>query len=558
MQFDLHGNGRSLTKGVFIFCSYISRDKKYFYTGTENYNGLWQTTTESLDKGNPVWNKIDSSKGINLHNILTITEDSLGRIWMGHRKRGVAIYDPVTNTAKTWLIENKETAFGGFSSLTDKYGTVWIGSDKQGLWYYNEYSKEASPANCKNLNHPLLNSGNAITALTIYQDWLVISAYDKMLLLNLDSFHYRKKIILRYLNPQEANFSSFTEQNTLITARKDSTIWFSTSDMLYQWDIKNWLGLNKYKVDVNAFIKAGNKERKLTQNNPVFFEPGFNSFDIHVQYLSPDNMPRYTRAALIREGDSVLMPSPSLQSVFNIKNIGSGQYQFILEIFEADGTTTQYIYPITIKKFLWQQWWFWALASSLVIAVATWLFNLRRKRQLAEQKTKTKEAELLSYKSEQEKKLANLQLVTLSSQFRPHFILNALNTIGAQMDDKPETESVLSRLGESVNIIFNHAQQQKVLHSFENEWMLVKNIIHIHTLMYLKQLKVNWPPASIVESVKELQLPLGLLQIPVENALLHGLSNKEESPWLLTIVIEVDFDFIKVVITDNGVGRDKV
>lgn len=80
MQFDMQGNGKSLSKGVFVFCSYVSRDKKYFYAGTGNYNGLWQTATESLDNGKPGWKKIDSSKGIKLLNILTITEDSVGRI----------------------------------------------------------------------------------------------------------------------------------------------------------------------------------------------------------------------------------------------------------------------------------------------------------------------------------------------------------------------------------------------------------------------------------------------------------------------------------------------
>ena len=150
-----------------------------------------------------------------------------------------------------------------------------------------------------------------------------------------------------------------------------------------------------------------------------------------------------------------------------------------------------------------------------------------------------------------------MQLVTLSSQFRPHFILNALNTIGAQMDDKPGAESVLSRLGESVNLIFNHAQQHKILHPFENEWSLVKNVIHIHTLMYLKQLEVVWPEDNIVASVSKLLLPLGLLQIPVENALLHGLSNREDGPWVLQIQLTEDEHLVYVEIRDNGVGRKK-
>jgi hypothetical protein len=556
-RIDKTGNQIKLVQNVYGFYTYVSKDEKYFYYGTGGNNGLWQTTTTQLENRNPDWHKIDNSKGANLLNILTITEDTLGRIWCGHSKRGVIVYNPEKDTAKTWLTDKNETPFGAFSSLTDDKGTVWIGSGNNGLWYYGDYSKEPSPLNCKRINHPLLGNNKSITALTLYNNWLVISGYDKMMLLNLDSFYQKNKIIIRYLNPQEAAFTSFIEQNTLLTSKKDNTVWFSTSDMLYQWDVKQWLALPTYKVITDVFIKSNNSETSLLPGKTISFEAGFNSFDIIVHYLSPDNMPRYTSAALLREGDSILLPEPSLQHTYNIKNIGNGQYKFILEVFETDGTTSRFVYNIYIRKFLWQQWWFWAALSTLLIGAVAFFINQKRKRQLAEQKVKTKEAELLSFKSEQEKKLANLQLVTLSSQFRPHFILNALNTIGAQMDDKPEAESVLSRLGESVNLIFNHAQQQKILHPFENEWRLVTNVIHIHQLMYLKKLETNLPDIATIEHIKNLNVPLGILQIPVENALLHGLSNKESGPWNLSIAISEIESFLIITITDNGIGRKK-
>ena len=197
------------------------------------------------------------------------------------------------------------------------------------------------------------------------------------------------------------------------------------------------------------------------------------------------------------------------------------------------------------------------LLSLLVSGVLVLVQNIRRKKQVAEEKAKTKEAELNSFKSEQERKMAELRLISLSSQFRPHFILNALNTIGAQMDENPETESVLSRLGESVNLIFNHAKNQKTLHPFKNEWMLVTNIIHIHRLMYLKKLETSLPHENTIENLSQLLLPMGLLQIPVENALLHGLSNKESGPWELKIEITSVNNGIDVNITDNGIGRNK-
>jgi LytS/YehU family sensor histidine kinase len=251
------------------------------------------------------------------------------------------------------------------------------------------------------------------------------------------------------------------------------------------------------------------------------------------------------------------MKEPSLINNFTFKNLQSGHYIFYIDIFEIDGSTSHYEYKIIIKKFLWQQWWFWLAIALLCIAVVAYLLNLKKEKQLAEQAAKTKEAELQTVKAEQAKKIANLQLVTLSSQFRPHFILNALNTIGAQMDDKPEAESVLSRLGESINLIFSHAQQQKIVHPFANEWQLVENIIHIHRLMYLKQLQTDVPTNDVLKKYSDIKVPLGILQIPIENALLHGLSNKEHEPWLLAIKIQENNDYIFIEINDNGVGRKK-
>jgi LytS/YehU family sensor histidine kinase len=159
-------------------------------------------------------------------------------------------------------------------------------------------------------------------------------------------------------------------------------------------------------------------------------------------------------------------------------------------------------------------------------------------------------------RAEQEKKLSTLRIVSLSNQFRPHFILNALNTVGAELDNKPQAESVLSRLGESIDLIFSHSQQQKIFHSLSNEWKLVENVIDIHRMMYLKQLEVYLPDKNKIETYKQIMVPLGLLQVPVENSLLHGLSNREQGPWNLKIDInEIDSEII-IIITDNGVGRE--
>lgn len=493
---------------------------------------------DELDKPFINWGRIGVKDGLAPFATTTITEDKAGRLWMGHPKNGFAVYDPVSKKGKSYDLRLNETPIGFISCLTDKRGTVWMGSDDKGLWFYNDYSKPATPQNLNRVSHPLLNKVKRITAMCQYKDWLVLGCYDKICLLNLDSFYQKNKTIVRYLNPQEAAFSSFTEQNTMLVSKTDSTLWFSTSDMLYQWDIDSWLKLPQYKVAVNTFLVSDSTRMKMEESDRLRLQAGTNSFDIVFEYLSPDCLPRYTRTAMVKKGDSIVYDNPALSSKFSYKNLSAGTYTFHLEVFEQDGTTSQYQYDIVIQKHLWQHWWFWVVISMLAfLPLLLWLNALRKH-------------------AVQEKRMSQLNVVSLSSQFRPHFILNALNTIGADLKDKPVSEMVISRLGESINLIFNYARKNRITHVLADEWKLVQNVIEIHKAMYLPSLQLDLPGSEILEEAKDFQLPMGILEVLVENALLHGLRNKKEGPYILTLSITNEGSNYLFSIKDNGVGRE--
>ncbi|MBK7090103.1 MAG: hypothetical protein IPH56_14720 [Chitinophagaceae bacterium] len=58
---------------------------------------------------------------------------------------------------------------------------------------------------------------------------------------------------------------------------------------------KKWLSLPVYKVAVTVLVESGNNQTVLQPGKNNEFKPGNNSFDILVRYLSPDNMPRYSK-----------------------------------------------------------------------------------------------------------------------------------------------------------------------------------------------------------------------------------------------------------------------
>ncbi|MEO7044975.1 MAG: histidine kinase [Ferruginibacter sp.] len=540
LRYDMDGRMTKLAPclptGFYLYLA--PKSQTVYYPSAGPGYPVYYCNVMELGKRFVHWKKLDTTSGILPFGMASITEDTLGRIWMGHPKKGFAVYNPKTRKGKTYQTKKNKTPIGFISSLTDKRGTVWMGSDNHGLWYYNDYHKAPTPKNIHQINHPLLNKVKRITSMAIYKGWLVMCCYNRVCLLNLDSFYQKKKVILRYLNPQEASFTSYTEQNTMLVSKVDSSLWFSTSDMLYRWDIGTWLHLPTYKVNVNTFLQYDSKRLKMSLQKQLKLSSSIHSFNISFEYLSPDGLPRYTRTALVRKGDSINYSEPGMESHFSYENLNSGSYIFYLEVFEQNGTTSLYKFSFFINRYLWQHWWFWTVVTLLFLLPFVLWFNARRRQAL------------------QEKEISQMNLVTLSNQFRPHFILNALNAIGADLKSNPEAESIISRLGESINLIFTHVQQKRVSHSLCDEWALIKNVIQILRIMYLPELQVSIKGEELLSKYKDLELPLGSLEIHVENALLHGLRNKKSPPYNLNLEIEEDDKNLYFTIKDNGIGRE--
>lgn len=541
MRYNMNGEGKKVPPqtetGYYLYLAPKGQTVYYPVFDPPTYP-VYYCKADELEKSFIHWEKLDTTSGILPFGMATMTEDTMGRIWMGHPKKGFAVYNPETHRGITYQTSKRQTPIGFISSLTDNRGTVWMGSDNHGLWYYDNYHKAPDPENIHQVSHPLLNHVKRITSMAIYKDWLVLGCYDRICLLNLDSFYQRKKIILRYLNPQEAALTGYTEQNTMLVSKTDGALWFATSDMLYRWDINTWLHLPVYKVSVNTYIKEQNDKRiKLSAQKELKLPASVHGFDLVFEYLSPDALPRFTRTALVRNGDSIHYSEPGMESRFSFMNLSGGHYTFYLEIFEQDGTTSHYEYAFFISKHLWQYWWFWTAVTLLFLLPFILWFNTIRLKAL------------------KEKEISQMNLVTLSAQFRPHFILNALNAIGADLKGNHEAESIISRLGESINLIFRHAQSQKISHSLKEEWLLVSNVIEIHRIIYLPELQVSIEGEYLLKEFEALEVPLGILEIHVENALLHGLRNKSVPPYILSVYITEDNENLYFVVADNGIGR---
>ena len=537
LLFENPNQYKKISDTIYSFYNFIS-SKNTLYSGTRAY-GLMYKSTKYLENAKIHWKFAGKKEGILLQNCLTIAEDRFGNIWTGRSGEGIAVYQPQKNKGKTWLTTNKEIPFGSMTMLKDTRNTLWMGTSKGNLVYWDgKHQDDFSVKNFKKINHPLLSDSELrITFIHQWKNWLVLGAEDRVLLFDLSSWYQSGKAIVKYLNPVEASFSNVTEQNTVFTDFRDQSLWFSTSDMLYQWDIDNWLKLPNYKVIPQLRIKNGEDFFTKKINQDLELKPTQNSFDIELLYQTKDNMPRFISGALVKKGDPFLPEKPSITNAFHFQNLSSGDYIFYALVCQQDGTFNTYEFPIEIEKFLWQKWWFWLLMSLFPLGFMFYYFQ--NKKEIEKRK----------------KEIMQLNVNTLSNQFRPHFMLNALNSLGTEMDDKPHAEKVISRIGENINLMYDYSQNKKFYTSFQNEWKLVENTIEIQKIIFIKELEVQINHQELIPI--DYKIPMGIVQVCVENALLHGIRHRKKAPYLLTINFSNSETHYCIDIIDKGVGRKK-
>lgn len=552
MDENRHFRSIAIPNLAYFFFGFNS-SKGQVYLGSSG-QGLWKTDSSSFLSGQAKWTKIDSDQNKKLTNILTITEDTLGRIWFAHPKTGFGVYDTQKGTTQYLLKNSGDIAFGAMAGIRDSCGTIWFGTQPGGIAYYNAYQPSVKASDIQWLHHPLFDKVPRVTALTLHRNHLMIAAYDKILALNLDSF-YAGKVNLKYLSAQESNLSSYTEQNTMLTA-KDGSIWYATHDNLYRWDFDAWLQLPKNRIRLYTTLTTAKKCDTLHSHRNLFLTPLQNNFSLKLNYSTPDLLPRYLRTALKFENDSLYWSRTSTHTEFAFTNLTPGDYKFYVQIMEYDGTLTELIYPITINDFWYKQWWIWLIISSVILLTILYIFWQHTQKKLALsalQLTKANQsAEIERIQNLKSREMSRLKLQSIANKIRPHFILNALNTIGAALPAKSKSETLLARLSKSLNYLFEQSKNDKNTHDLKQEWEQCLTTIDMNRIMYLPNLQVdiNLP----LDSSYQIVVPIGLLQIPVENALLHGLRNKLEPPHQLAVKHHFTKSELYIEILDNGIG----
>lgn len=268
--------------------------------------------------------------------------------------------------------------------------------------------------------------------------------------------------------------------------------------------------------------------------------------DIELNYSLLSFNPGHTATLYYSINEEDWKATPANSRTLKLESLSPDNYTIQFKLGE---TLLPQTIQFTIKKPLWQQWWFWTTVFLVCLLTAfiyyRWKLGIQRK-----------ENEQAVEKIELEKNLRQSMLTSIKSQMNPHFFYNALNTIQSFIftDDKRSASSYLAKFSKLTRMILEMSEKDTV--------SLTEEVDALILYLELEKARFNEDDFSfsiVVDSSLDLdivKIPSMIVQPYVENAIKHGLLHKKGKK-KLTVDFYIDANNLCISVDDNGIGRKK-
>ena len=217
-------------------------------------------------------------------------------------------------------------------------------------------------------------------------------------------------------------------------------------------------------------------------------------------------------------------------------NLSSGDYTFMIRAVNANGirSKTEKI-DFTILPLFLNTWWFYSLSLACILLIVILI-----SRQLIRQ-------------SMQKNRMTQLELTALRSQMNPHFTFNSINSIQHFLAKNTPQEAIdfTSKFSRLIRMILNNSSKELI--SVKDEISAVKLYLDIEKTRLNNRFDYSIELASEIDENFD-RIPSIIIQPYVENAIWHGLLNKE-GKGTIKIKLEKKEKGIKCTIEDDGIGR---
>lgn len=176
--------------------------------------------------------------------------------------------------------------------------------------------------------------------------------------------------------------------------------------------------------------------------------------------------------------------------------------------------------------------------------------HMMKEKQAMEEKIHQQELE----KANLEQRFAQAQLQLIKSQLNPHFLFNTLNMITrmTQIEEAPVSQEMLVALS---NLLRYSLRTTSSFTPLNQELKIVEDYMYIQKKRFGDRISFQID-CQVEEST---EVPVFLLQPLVENAVIHGISMKEDGGYIkISIIQEKERLYISVEDEGLGMSEDKL
>jgi LytS/YehU family sensor histidine kinase len=178
------------------------------------------------------------------------------------------------------------------------------------------------------------------------------------------------------------------------------------------------------------------------------------------------------------------------------------------------------------------------MGTWLYLLVAGFSYAIRTQRRARAVEADAAEARVLAQQA---------QLAALRARINPHFLYNALHTVGALIGRDPRrADQALEQLGDLLRYVLDAGEQVP----FRREWAFIQDYLAFEQLRLGERLRVE---SEVDTSAGSVLAPPLVLQPLVENAVRHGLADRAEGGRIL-VAARIDGQQLVLTVDDDGAG----
>jgi len=320
-----------------------------------------------------------------------------------------------------------------------------------------------------------------------------------------------------------------------------NNIWLATSKGVILAD-KNYQSKANHPPTIKMLNMNDSLLLQAKQSTPYVFDyPKRISFNYSGISYKPFTKPKYQYRLLPIFTDWISTPGENVE----FSTLSPGEYLFevkaIDDLERASLSLAQVTFNISPPFYMTPKFY---IGSGGVLLAFIWsLFRWQSVR------IRKKEAE----KHRLDLQFAEMKLKIIQSRMNPHFIFNAINTVQHFFGGKDPLAAgkYLATLSRLIRKFMDVSQTKLV--SVAEEIQLLKLYCKIQHIRYRHKFDYHFKVDSNI-NINHTFIPPMVLQIYVENAILHGLLPLE-AKGELTIQFILKEDELHAIVEDNGIGR---